>query len=292
LHWTTTRARRYEELTVLAIDHRSQFEDLAEEFEASDAQISSFKSLALRAVDSAAAGDERFGVLLDGRYGFDALAQAADRPYWIGRPIEIPRSRPVRFVGSADVATELNEWPINQVVKCLVHYHPEDPHDLRERQERQLLRLFDACRKTRHELLLEVILPADPPMTSTTVARAIRRLNSIGVRPDWWKLEPAVDPAAWGHIEAAIKDGDPHCRGVVMLGLSAPEAELIGSFEAAAPFEIVKGFAVGRTIFFDTAREWLANAISDEQAVADLASKLTRLVDAWRRARGRSKAVA
>jgi 5-dehydro-2-deoxygluconokinase len=240
-------------------------------------------------VDTAAAGDERFGVLLDGRYGFDALAHAADRPYWIGRPIEVPRSRPVRFVGSADVAAELNEWPINHVVKCLVYYHPDDEQDLRERQERQLLRLFDACRKTRHELLIEVIVPAEMPSAVTTVAAAIRRLYAIGVRPDWWKLEPAADPAAWRHIEAAVTDGDPLCRGVVLLGLSAPEAELISSFEAAAPFNIVKGFAVGRTIFYDTARAWLANQITDDEAVAALASKLTRLVDAWRRARGRSR---
>jgi 5-dehydro-2-deoxygluconokinase len=289
LHWATTRARVYDELTVLAIDHRSQFEDLAGELEVDEARISAFKSLALRAVDTAAAGDERFGVLLDGRYGFDALAHAADRPYWIGRPIEVPRSRPVRFVGSADVAAELNEWPINHVVKCLVYYHPDDEQDLRERQERQLLRLFDACRKTRHELLIEVIVPAEMPSAVTTVAAAIRRLYAIGVRPDWWKLEPAADPAAWRHIEAAVTDGDPLCRGVVLLGLSAPEAELISSFEAAAPFNIVKGFAVGRTIFYDTARAWLANQITDDEAVAALASKLTRLVDAWRRARGRSR---
>src|SRR5689334_5561558 len=128
------------------------------------------------------------------------------------------------------------------------------------------------------------------PSKVTTVATAIRRLYAIGVRPDWWKLEPAADREAWSHIEAAIMAGDPLCRGVVLLGLSAPEAELVSSFEAAAPFNIVKGFAVGRTIFFDTAREWLANRITDEQAVAELASKLTRLVNAWRGARGRPRA--
>src|SRR5262249_31113431 len=148
LHWATTRARVYEELTVLAIDHRSQFEELADELGVDRARIARFKSLALRAIDTVAAGDDRFGVLLDGRYGFDALALAADRPYWIGRPIEIPRSRPLDFEASADVATELVEWPANQVVKCLVHYHPDDEPELRESQERQLLRLFDACRKT------------------------------------------------------------------------------------------------------------------------------------------------
>lgn len=286
LHWATTRGRVYDELTVLAIDHRSQFEELADELQVDRARISDFKALALRAIDDVARGDNRFGVLLDGRYGFDALALAADRPYWIGRPIEIPKSRPLEFEGSADVAAELLEWPVNHVVKCLVHYHPDDELDLRDRQERQLLRLFDACRKTHHELLIEVIVPSGMNSTVTTVAAAITRLYAIGLRPDWWKLEPAADPQAWRHIEAAITAGDPLCRGVVLLGLSAPESELVSSFEAAAPFRVVKGFAVGRTIFHEAAREWFAGRISNEQAVAALAEKLSGLVSAWRKARG------
>jgi 5-dehydro-2-deoxygluconokinase len=290
LHWAGTRARQYDELTVLAIDHRSQFEELARELAVDRSRIGAFKSLALDAIDRVAAGDERFGVLLDGRYGFDALARAADRPYWIGRPIEVPRSRPLEFECSADVATELVEWPANHVVKCLVHYHPQDEADLRERQERQLLRLFDACRKTHHELLVEVIVPPGMKSDVTTVASALRRLYEIGVRPDWWKLEPAADREAWRLVESAILECDPLCRGVVLLGLSAPEAELVSSFEAAAPYAVVKGFAVGRTIFHEAARDWLANRITDDEAIGALAGKLSRLVAAWRKARALGRA--
>jgi 5-dehydro-2-deoxygluconokinase len=284
-HWATTREGVREELTVLAMDHRSQFEDLIAETGADAGRIPRFKTLALRAVEAVAGGDHRFGVLLDGRFGFDALAQAADRPYWIGRPIELPKSRPLQFESSADVATELAEWPLNHVVKCLVFYHPDDEVALREQQERQLLRLFDACRKTRHELLVEVILPKGMDSDSRTVARAIRRLYAVGARPDWWKLEPVSDPAAWREIEIAVNENDPLCRGVVLLGLSAPEAELLASFEVAAPFPIVKGFAVGRTIFYDVARDWLNGHIDDDAAVQALAGKFTVLVEAWRRAR-------
>jgi 5-dehydro-2-deoxygluconokinase len=285
VHWATTREGVHEELTVLAMDHRSQFEDLIAETGGDAARIPHFKTLALRAVEAVAGGDHRFGVLLDGRFGFDALAQAGDRPYWIGRPIELPKSRPLEFESSADVATELAEWPLNHVVKCLVFYHPDDEIELRERQERQLLRLFDACRKTRHELLVEVILPKGMDSDTRTVARAIRRLYAIGVRPDWWKLEPVADPAAWREIEIAVNENDPLCRGVVLLGLSAPEAELLASFEVAARFPIIKGFAVGRTIFYDVAREWLSDRLDDDAAVKALAGKLTVLVEAWRRAR-------
>jgi 5-dehydro-2-deoxygluconokinase len=293
LHWSTTRSRIYEELTVLAIDHRNQFEELATQAGIEQAQISTrisvFKSLAFAALDEVAANDARFGVLLDARYGFDALAHAADRPYWIGRPIEVPKSRPLEFECSADVATELLEWPVNHVVKCLVHYHPDDEPELRARQDRQLVRLFDACRKTRHELLIEVIIPSGKPVDVSTVARAMRGIYSIGVRPDWWKLEPATDAVAWRHIQAAIDEWDPWCRGVLLLGLSVSEAELIRSFESAAPFTIVKGFAVGRTIFQDVARDWFAGRCADAEAALALASKLRSLVAAWRAARAAAR---
>ena len=50
-----------------------------------------FKQLAFDALDQVAAGDPRFGILVDERFGFDVLAEPADHPYWIGRPIEVPK---------------------------------------------------------------------------------------------------------------------------------------------------------------------------------------------------------
>jgi 5-dehydro-2-deoxygluconokinase len=290
VHWATSRAHAYEELNVLAIDHRSQFEHLAAEAGADERRISKFKELGLRALDFVAQGDARFGVLLDGRYGSEALAKSADYAYWVGRPIELPKSRPLRFDSSADVATELATWPLNHVVKCLVLYHPDDEPDLRDRQDRQLQRLFDACRKTRHELLIEVIIPSGMPIDAHTVARAISRIYEIGVRPDWWKLQPSVNSAAWRNIESAIARADPYCRGIVLLGLSAPPSELISSFAAAAPFKIVKGFAVGRTIFEQPARDWFRGEVGDEAAVQQMAANLAMLVSAWRHTRAEAMA--
>ncbi|HZZ70246.1 MAG TPA: DUF2090 domain-containing protein, partial [Phenylobacterium sp.] len=285
IHWATTRAGTYEELMVLAIDHRSQFDDMARELDADLGRVPAFKGLALRALDRVAGGDPRFGILLDGRFGFDALAAAADHPYWIGRPIETPKSRPLEFEGGADVGAEIAQWPLNQVVKVLCLYHPNDEPELRGRQERQLVRLFDACRATRHELLVEIIAPAGMATDATTISRALDRLYGLGIKPDWWKLEPMDDPAHWRHVAAVIEARDPFCRGVVLLGLSQPAETLLAAFRAAANVPIVKGFAVGRTIFNDAARAWLAGEIDDETAVGTLAKNLAMLVEGWRRAR-------
>jgi 5-dehydro-2-deoxygluconokinase len=286
LHWVGVRRGVYDELTVLAIDHRTQFEELAQKCGADEARIAQFKLLAVRAADRLAKGDKRFGVLLDGRHGARALEAAADLPYWIGRPIELPQSCPLEFdTNHPDVAAELASWPLNHVVKVLFLYHPDDPADLRERQERQALRLFDACRATGHELLVEIIASKNGAVDAKTTARAIQRFYDIGVWPDWWKLEPAADSESWANIERAILKNDPHCRGVVLLGLSTPHDQLVQSFGPAARANLVKGFAVGRTIFNGAAERWFKGELDDEAAIAALANNLAGLVEAWRAAK-------
>ena len=287
LHWVTTRRGNQDELTVLAIDHRNQFEELARNAKGSDARIAQFKRLAFKALDQVASGDPSFGIIVDGRFGFDVLADAADGPYWVGRPIEVPKSRPVEFEGCADVGLELLSWPSRHVVKCLVFYATTDPPEILERQERQLRRLWSACRETGHELLLEILPPEGSESATDGTAASLRRLYEVGIKPDWWKLEPTESTAAWGKIVETIEQHDPYCRGVVLLGLSAPIDQLTASFEAAARFPMIKGFAVGRTIFHDVADEWLQGATGDNEAVERMAKRLSELVTAWRTARAR-----
>lgn len=282
LHWARTRHRDYDALMILAMDHRFQFEEMASDFGADLSRVSAFKRLALRAVDRLAQGHPDFGVLLDGRYGAEALSEAGHTTYWIGRPVEVPKSRPLQFETGADVGLDLHTWPVNQVVKCLVLYHPDDEKALRDEQERQMINLFDACRRSGHELLLELILPAGMASDAMTRARGMQRLYDLGIKPDWWKLEPVADADNWRNIEAVIAENDPLCRGVVVLGLSAPESELLEAFAVAARFECVKGFAIGRTIFHDVAAQWLRGEMDDDAATAVMADKLSRLVDGWR----------
>ena len=285
-HWSSNRHPAYTDLTVLAIDHRSQFDELVATLGTGNLdRVPRFKQLALRALERVAHNHPGYGLLADGRYGARALEAAADTPYWIGRPIEMPGSRPLQFEGGREAATILADWPLDHVVKCLVFYHPDDDAALREAQDRQILRLFEACRHTRHELLLEVIASKHGPVSTDTVAALVEHFYTLGVYPDWWKLEPAVEPAAWTAVEAVIRKHDPHCRGIVLLGLAATQDALLTSFAAAATSPMVKGFAVGRTIWAEPAADWLKGAIDDEGAVAAMAANFSVLVDGWRAVR-------
>jgi 5-dehydro-2-deoxygluconokinase len=105
------------------------------------------------------------------------------------------------------------------------------------------------------------------------------------VRPDWWKLPPADSDIEWAHIERTIAQHDPHCRGVLVLGMEASEEDLDRSFRLAAPHAVCRGFAVGRSIFADAATAWFAGSMGDEQVVADIAARYSRLIASWDEAR-------
>ncbi|MBA3448601.1 MAG: 5-dehydro-2-deoxygluconokinase [Pseudaminobacter sp.] len=287
VHWATNRRRDIPSMMAFAIDHRVQLEDLARRHGADDDRIGQFKVLAVKAAARVAAGRDGFGMLLDEKHGREAMFEFARHPFaWLGRPVEQPGSRPLRFEFSQDIGSRLVDWPIDHCIKCLCFYHPDDPLELKEQQQQTLRTLFEAARKIGRELLIEIIAGKHGVQAEDTVSRALEELYALGIKPDWWKLEPQASAGAWQRIEAVIAKNDPWCRGVVMLGLEAPQDELEAAFAATAGVSIVKGFAVGRTIFMDAADAWLSGRISDEAAIADMAARFEKLTEAWLAARG------
>ncbi len=291
VHWATNRGREhggdFSEMRVFAFDHRMQLEEIAG---ASPEKIGVFKELCLRAALQVQDGRPGYGILCDNRLGRAALHAASGSGLWIGRPCEWPGSRPLTLEPElgADCGG-LGAWAREDVVKVLCFCHPDDTPEMRSQQEATVKRLWEAARRNRLEFLLEIIPSKVGPVDDATTATLIRQFYAAGVFPDWWKLEPMTSRAAWGGAIAAIEENDAHTRGIVVLGLDAPEAELGRSFQTAAGFELVKGFAVGRTIFGEVARAWLGEAITDAEAVSDMAGKYQRLCGIWDKARAATR---
>ncbi|HMQ12791.1 MAG TPA: 5-dehydro-2-deoxygluconokinase [Candidatus Competibacter phosphatis] len=284
LHRVTTRHHKWNEVCALAFDHRSQFEDLARACGADAGRIPYLKKLIARAAEQVAeqAGLQgKAGILADGRFGEDVLEAITGRGWWIGRPVELPGSRPLEFEVGNNVGQELRRWPAEHIVKCLVFYHPDDEPPLRLQQERKVKDIYDACCNSGHELLLEVIPPDGSPTDDATQARSLQRFYDLGIYPDWWKLPPP-NPTAWANIGQVIDANDPYCRGVVLLGLNAPETVLREGFDNAAGQRWCKGFAVGRSIWNEPCQAWLKGETDDEAAVAIIADNYRRVLDLWR----------
>jgi 5-dehydro-2-deoxygluconokinase len=200
--------------------------------------------------------------------------------------VEWPGSRPLTL--EPELGPDfggLQEWPLEHVVKVLCFYHPDDDAATKAAQEDTVRRLFHACRRNRLEMLLEIIPSKVGPVTDDTSAHIIQRFYDLGVYPDWWKLEPFATDAAWSNACAAITKNDPHVRGIVVLGLDASEADLAGSLALAAKQPLVKGFAIGRTIFGDAARAWFKGQVTDAEAIAQMSDRYARLSAIWDTAR-------
>ncbi|WP_033135169.1 bifunctional 5-dehydro-2-deoxygluconokinase/5-dehydro-2-deoxyphosphogluconate aldolase [Aeromonas finlandensis] len=283
LHRVTTRATQWDELCVMAFDHRSQFVEMARSAGASLDRIVPLKQLIYRAsceaVDIAGLAGKA-GLLCDSTFGQGVLNKVTGQGWWIGRPIELPGSRPLALE-HGNIGTQLVNWPLEHVVKCLVFCHPEDEAVLRMEQESMVQEVYRACCESGHELLLEVILPVGTDRSDQFYIRAVQRFYNLGVKPDWWKLPP-MGRTGWQALEQLITERDPYCRGVVLLGLDAPEAELAAGFAEAACTPLVKGFAVGRTLFGAPSRAWLAEEITDEQLVGQIRDNYLRLIALWR----------
>lgn len=287
IHWATNRQGRiggdWSTLRVFAFDHRMQLEEMAGY---TPAKGGAFKGLCLKAALQVADGGNGYGILCDNRIGRAALHAASGSGLWIGRPAEWPGSRPLALEPElgADCGG-LQEWAREDVVKVLCFCHPDDDAAMRAQQEAKVAELFTAARRNGLDFLLEIIPSKVGPVDDMTTARLIGQFYAAGIYPDWWKLEPMQTRAAWQNAIDAIEAHDRHTRGIVVLGLDAPEAELAASFKVAAGFPLVRGFAVGRTIFGAVARDWLAGTISDDAAVAQMAARYARLCEIWDAAR-------
>jgi len=287
VHWSTNRHRERgadrSSLRVFAFDHRAQFEEM-EGYEPERAEA--FKELCLDAALRVQAGRVGYGILCDDRLGRGPLYRAAGSGLWIGRPAELPGSPPLALEPSLGPdCGALSEWARENVVKVLCFCHPDDEEEMWAEQLATLQKLFAAARRNRLEFLMEIIPTKVRPVHASTSAEVIRRIYEKGIFPDWWKLEPFKTELAWDRAVAAIEANDPRTRGIVVLGLGAPEAELAESFALAARQPLVKGFAVGRSIFGETARAWFTGDIGDADAVGDMATRYARLCEIWDKAR-------
>ncbi len=283
LHHVTPKRREWGDVFIFAFDHRSQLYDMALQVGASETRLPQLKRLLVETVGRT---EQRLGLsgavgaLIDDRYGEDALHTATGRGWWLGRPVEQPGTNPVIFELGSSIGSVLEHWPKEQIVKCLIYYHPDDIPDRRLAQESQVRTLCEACNESGHELLIELIPAHGLPERDDTIVRIMTRFYNLSVHPDWWKLPPQT-PAQWARIDELIETRDPYCRGVVVLGHHAPIDQLVQVFQPASRSRSCCGFAVGRSIFHDPARAWLKDEIDDEALIEQCCANFKQLIDAW-----------
>jgi 5-dehydro-2-deoxygluconokinase len=280
LHWVTTQRRGPGSVRALAIPAPANEGAAAADTAEAVQRRTRLELLAVEAAAQVAAGGAGFGVLLEGPAGPAALRRAQEASLWLARQVAQPLTRGLEFAGGGSLAVHLREWPSSVTAACRCQYHPQDPRELREAQERNLLRLAAACRAQGRELLLEIGSGGAGVLQSDSDARVLSRLYELGIRPDWWALEPQRRDTSWESCARVIGASDPYCRGI-LVALRVPAGQEAPLVSAAAASPAVRGFIAGGSIIDDVAAAWLAGQKSAESVIAEIAGRFRALADAW-----------
>jgi len=279
-HRVALRRERPEKILAFACDHRVPFRDLLAKYGGSEDDVRHFKELTVDAALRVAARHVGMqpAMLMDDTFGVAALERLDQAGAWVGRPVELTRSRPLDFETGADIAEAIRAWNPRHVAKCLVWHHPDDAEELRDRQFDRIRQLQAASHAANVEWMLESIPPLEVGYSDDILIQSVGQVYAAGFMPDYWKLPALSTQDGWDRLSDLIEENDPACRGVVVLGLDRSFEELAAGLGLAARQHGCAGFAIGRTLFGECAGEWFADRIDDGTAVDRMADIYQRVV--------------
>jgi len=293
-------------LYLLAFDHRGSFEhDL---FGASEPVsvtvhegITNVKEIIFDAhVRALTEGAPRAvcGVLVDEEFGTGVARRAKSERVPLAMPVEKSGQEEFEFQYGADFGAHIEAFDPT-FSKVLVRYNPEGDGELNARQAERLATLSDWLHERGRKFLFELLVPAtkdqlarfagdqrayDRELRPELVVATIAALQRGGVEPDIWKIEGLDASEACEAVVAQARADDRDGVKCIVLGRGADESQVIEWVKIGAAVDGFDGFAVGRTLWEDALRKYLAGQMSHDEAVYEISSRYRDVIDAYRRA--------
>jgi myo-inositol catabolism protein IolC len=298
-------------LYLVAFDHRGSFEhDLFGASEPVSAQVRDgiikVKEIIFDAFVRALAEGaprEACGVLVDEEFGAGVARRAKAERVPLAMPVEKSGQEEFEFQYGDDFGAHIEAFDPS-FAKVLVRYNPDGDADLNKRQTQRLARLSHWLRERDRKFLFELLVPAtkdqldqfggdqrayDRELRPGLVVATIAALQHGGVEPDIWKIEGLDTTAACEQVVAQAQvDGRDDVKCVV-LGRGADEQQVIEWVKVGAAVDGFDGFAVGRTLWEDALKKYLAGQASHDEAVFEISSRYRDVLDAYRRAKPATK---
>jgi myo-inositol catabolism protein IolC len=283
--------RHDDPLFILAMDHRASFGktlfDVKDDDPSPDqvAAMKSAKSMIFEGLRAAlpAVTYGRAGVLVDERYGQDVIDSARRGP----QPVVL--AIPVEASGHDWFTLEWGDQWLGHVeaigpdyAKVLVRDNPDfDPGD-REQQFGRLAQISSGLHGIGVPLLYELLVPAtdaqldraghdadtyDRDIRPGLVAHVIADNQAHGVEPTLWKVEGLETVEAARQVAEQARAGGRH-TDLIVLGRDAPAERLDHWLDVASQVSAFVGFAIGRSIWEDSVRDYEASDRGEAAASA------------------------
>lgn len=293
-------------LYFLAFDHRGSFQKkmfgiegdpTPEQTETiADAKKLIFEGM-LEAV-SRGADASATGVLVDEQFGSDIPQLAREHGLKLAMPVEKSGQDEFDFEYGDDFPAHIERFDPD-FSKVLVRYNPDDDPTMNKRQLERLKRLADWLHDNGRKFLFELLVPAtddqlasvdgdsdryDAELRPELMRRAIVDAQQFGVEVDVWKIEGVDSRDDDVMIAEQCRSGEGR-EGVtcVVLGRGASTAKVEQWLEAATSVDGFIGFAIGRSIWWDALKGFLANDLERSQAASQIADNYLHFVKVYER---------
>lgn len=280
LCYSSVQKRLKKPLFLLNLGDQKLWQKMAEPYNAKEDTINLAKQFMNEAISQGFENQNCAGIIFEDETTFDNKAWSS-KLSWMARSLEKPGETPLQFRTESELSSTLALWPKHHVAKVSVTYHPDDRYSLRGQQEVLLAQLHQACRFTKHGLLIDLLMPMNSLITAKTHSHIMQRFYELGIYPDYWQMAIPRDQRSWENIYSVIQESAPFCQGLFINAAAAPVPQLPTLIEIAGKEKICQGLVVGRTLFQQTVEQWFAKKIDDTMFVQILSDTFRETANLW-----------
>ena len=292
-------------LYILAFDHRGSFQKKMFGIEGDPTpeetrKIADAKHLIYEGMAEAVkrgAEPSATGVLVDEQFGGEIPQQAHAAGLKLAMPVEKSGQDEFDFQYGADFGAHILAFNPD-FSKVLVRYNPDDPDtEMNARQRKRLKELADWLHDNGRRFLFELLVPAtedqlasvggdsdryDAELRPELMRRTIEDCQTYGIEVDVWKIEGVDEQSDAAMLAEQARTGEGR-EGVtcVLLGRGASTEKVEEWLRAASPVPGFIGFAIGRSIWWDALKAFLADELDRDAAASRIADNYLHFVGVY-----------
>ena len=292
------------ELYILAFDHRGTLTKGLLGVEGRQptvdeaSRVSSMKDIIfdgfIEAKNSGISGGDP-AILVDETFGLQVQQKAKEMGIKYAAPVEKSGQKVFDFEYGDAFGEKIIEVDAD-FIKILVRWNPNDDIETREVQGKRIKILSDWIEENERKFLLEFLVPAtDEQLESVDgdqsryeseirpklAVQVVEEMREKGADPDIWKIEGLDTKEDCEKVATSIKDGGREDVIAVVLGRGANDEKVNQWLRAGSSVDGYKGFAIGRSIFWNSLKGWHEDQKSREEAVSEIAESYLSFISVY-----------
>ncbi len=233
-----------------------------------------------------------FGVLFDEEFGSKVIKKAKRFGVVVAIPVEASGKKELELDYGDDFGQHIKKMNPDYV-KVLIRYNPSNKK-INLRQLKILKKIDKFCRANDYKVMLELLVPAtkndlkkfgsqenyDKKLRLEKSIKAISEMREV-IKVEIWKLE-WFSRSGWNKVARVIGDDER----MIMLGRGGNKQQVKKWLIDATSCKKVIGFAIGRTIFLQSLKDFVGKKITKRQAIDKIAGNFDFFVNIWNNKRG------